>query len=42
MLCNSLLDESCRLVDNEGFTTKVMVVKQSKLLYKVNKPYKGS
>ena len=41
-LCNSLLDESRRLADNEGSTTKVMVVKQSKLPYKVNKPYKGS
>ena len=41
-LCNSLLDESCRLADNEGFTTKVMVVRQLKLPYKVNKSYKGS
>ena len=41
-LCNSLLDKSRRLADNEGSTTKVMVVRQPKLPYKVNKSYKGS
>ena len=41
-LCNSLLNKSHRLADNKRFTTKVIVVKQSKLPYKVNKPYKGS
>ena len=41
-LCNSLLNKLRKLADNKGFTTKVMVVRQPKLPYKVNKSYKGS
>ena len=43
-LCNSLLDESRRLADNEG-PNKVMMVQNKgsgKSAYKVNKPYRNN